>query len=529
MDTVIQMPPSIDDGVVESGMPVSPATVHYRQIFARRSPAELHTLAHIKRFMERLVGDQSFRAALAENLDNPRIVTDRYGIDVDPAQMLPLWKSAYLHHRTTPENSRWPLSALWDEYMGEMIRHRDMLRDEGDAAAAHPRFHAWRERQIQRCNSELGGSAASVTHPIIAFELSEGCTVGCWFCGIAADRFKGHFAYTDDNAVLWRGAVTHARELFGPAVRTGFCYWATDPCDNPDYDSFLFDYYRITGALPQTTTAAPLKNQALTRRIMALFDRHRTVTNRFSILTTRQLDQIHAAFTPEELMGVEMVMQQKEALTAKAKAGRAEVRREKLREAGKSDKISLVEHDHTTIACVSGFLVNMLRGRIQLVTPVPGSKRWPLGYRILGERFFKTADEFRAGLESLIDAHMSIGMPSDRPLRFRADLKYSAGDKSFTLQSRGAEHTINDAAGAVSIGELIARGAHTASQLITQAATAGADILLVADLIDQLFDAGLLEEDFDDTFAERQNEGMIMRAAALQRAMAGPAPHAGPA
>jgi len=171
----------------------------------------------------------------------------------------------------------------------------------------------------------------------------------------------------------------------------------------------------------------------------------------------------------------------------------------------------------------------MLRGRIQLVTPVPGSKRWPLGYRILGERFFKTAGEFRAGLESLIDAHMSIGMPSDRPLRFRADLKYSPGDKSFTLQSRGAEHTINDAAGAVSIGELIARGAHTASQLITQAATAGADILLVADLIDQLFDAGLLEEDFDDTFAERQNEGMIMRAAALERAMAGAAPHAGPA
>jgi radical SAM family RiPP maturation amino acid epimerase len=496
----------------------SAATEHYRQIFDRRTPEQLHTLAHIKRFMERLVGDQEFRKALAENVDNPRSVTGRLGIEVDPMQMLPLWRSSYVKHRFKPECASWPLAVVWDEYMREMLQHRDMLRDEGEMSAVNPRFHAWRERQMRRCNGELGGSALSVTHPVIAFELSEGCTVGCWFCGLSADRFKGYYEYSDAHAGLWRGVVGVAGQMFGPAVRTGFCYWATDPSDNPDYDRFLFDYYQITGALPQTTTAAPLKDLALTRRVLELFRRYRTVTNRFSVLTTKHLNQIHATFSPEELMGVELVMQNKEALTAKAFAGRARERKEKLRAANKNDAISLLERDHTTIACVSGFLVSMLRGRIQLVTPVPGSERWPLGYRIVAERFFKTPEEFREGLQTIIDDHMPECPPADRPIRFRRDLQYEAGAGSFRLHSRNVEHEVLDDIGPISIGELIARGDCTASELTARAAADGAGVLAVADLLDQLYGAGVLEEDLDDHFAWRAGDGQTSRIEATGRA-----------
>ncbi len=509
---------------------VSTATRHYRTMFERRTPEQLRMLAHIKRFMERLVGDQEFRDALSEHVDAPRPVVERYGIDVDPMAMLPLWRGGYLKHRFKPECAEWPLAVLWNEYMGEMLRHRDLLRDEGDMSASHPRFHAWRQRQMRRCNGELGGSAASVTHPVIAFELSEGCTVGCWFCGLAADRFKGYYDYSEDHAALWRGVVGVARDLFGSAASTGFCYWATDPCDNPDYDRFLFDYYDITGALPQTTTAAPLKNEALTRRVLALFDQYRTVTNRFSVLTARQLNQIHAAFSPEELMGVELVMQNKEALTAKADAGRARDRKAHLRAANKSDQIALLERDHTTIACVSGFLISMPRGRIQLVTPVPGSARWPLGYRIVAERTFKTISEFQKGLEGIINEHMQPSLPPDRPIRFRRDIAYEPGDGCFVLRTRNIEHRVLDDVTPVSIGELIARGDGTAPQLIARAATDGMGMLAVADLLDQLYEAGLLEEDLDDRFAGRRNEGLETRAAAVTRAAARlGAPHADPA
>jgi radical SAM family RiPP maturation amino acid epimerase len=498
----------------------SPATEHYRRIFDQRTPQQLRTLAHIKRFMERLVGDSGFRAALAEHVDNPGVVSRRYGIEVDPMQMLPLWRSTHLHYRFKPECAEWPLAVVWDKYMKEMLRHRDMLREEGDMSVANPRFNTWRERQIHRCMSELGGSAPSVTHPVIAFELSEGCTVGCWFCGLSAERFKGYYEYSEENASLWRGVVGVASELFGSAARTGFCYWATDPCDNPDYDRFLRDYYEITGALPQTTTAAPLKDLALTRRVLALFDQYRTVTNRFSVLTTRQLNEIHETFLPEELMGVELVMQSKESLTAKADAGRARERREKLKVANKSAAISLVERDHTTIACVSGFLVSMKSGRIQLVTPVPGSERWPLGYRIVAERFFRTKDEFRAGIEDIIGEHMPAYLMPDQSVRFRRDLQYEAGEKRFNLRSRNIEHRILDDVAPISIGDLIAGGDLTASELISRADATGADILGVADLLDQLYSAGVIEEDLDDRFAGRRSEGLEMRAASLKRAVA---------
>lgn len=490
---------------------ISEATRHYRGMFERRSPEILRTLSHIKRFMERVVGDQDFRNALAECADDPQPLAHRYGIDIDPKQMAPLWLGTHFKYRYKPECSQWPLAVLWDEYIGEMLKHRDMLRDEGDMSVSNPRFDAWRKRQIQRCLSELGVSAGSVTHPVIAFELSEGCTVGCWFCGLSADRYKGHFAYSEENARLWRGVVEAAHAVFGSAARTGFCYWATDPCDNPDYDRFLLDYYQITGALPQTTTAAPLKNEALTRRVLALFDEYRTVTNRFSVLTRKQLDKIHQTFTPEELMGVELVMQSKESLTAKADAGRARERRAKLREADKSDRIALIELDHSTIACVSGFLISMPLRRIQLVTPVPGSERWPLGYRIVAERFFDTVDAFRVGVENIIDEHMTPDLPADKPIRFRGDLTYEAGEGYFSLKSRSREYTIQDNAASVSVGALIARGMDSVEQLMAIAAESSEEIFTIAYLIEQLYEAGLLEEDLDDSYIGRRNEGLDMR------------------
>ncbi|RWM44848.1 radical SAM family RiPP maturation amino acid epimerase [Mesorhizobium sp.] len=481
-----------------SGAHLYPLAEHWRQILNRRTPEERRTLSHVKRFMERLAGDGKFRTALAENLDAPRALTERYGIEVDPLEMLPLWCGDYLKFRFKPESASWPLAMLWDEYMREISHHRDLLRDQGEMSMIDHRFHAWRERQIRRCNDELGELAPSITHPIIAFELSEGCTVGCWFCGLSADRFKGYFEYSEEHAELWRGVVGVASEMFGSAARTGFCYWATDPIDNPDYDRFLLDYHQITGALPQTTTAAPLKDEALTRRVLELFKRFGGVTNRFSVLSTKHLNQIHAAFSPEDLIGVELILQGKAAPTAKAFVGRARARKEKFKVASKDDATALPEGYPTTIACVSGFLVNMRQGRLQLVTPVPGSERWPLGYRIVGQRFFRTPDEFREGLQSIIDEHMLESPPPNLPIRFRGGLQYEAGYRYFHLRSRNIEFRVLDDVVPISVGDLIACGNCTASELIMRVTTDGASALAVADMLDQLYAAGVIEEDLDE-------------------------------
>jgi radical SAM family RiPP maturation amino acid epimerase len=474
---------------------VTEATLHYRRMFSERTPEQLRTLAHIKRFLERLVGDPGFREQLTIHIDNPQVVADQYGIDVDVRQLASLYDARFRRYRFTEERDQWPLGKVWDDYIAQMVQHRDMLRDEGDASQSNPRFDKWRRRQIERTMSELGSSGPSITHPLVALELSEGCTVGCWFCGLSADRFKGYWPYTPENAELWQGCIGVLHELFGSAARTGFCYWATDPCDNPDYDRFIEDYYHITGALPQTTTAAPLKDVELTRRILGLFDKYKTVTNRFSVINLKMLERIHATFTAEELMGVELVMQNREAWGSKANAGRAMERRLKLKQAGKDDKIDTVPADHSTIACVSGFLVNMLERKIQLVSPTRGSEAWPTGYRIYAEDRFADAAEFRAIIEGMVEAYMPETLRASDRGSFRPDLEYTPLPDGFELKGPSRIHRVTGAKHVRAVGDLLDRGDLTVGELLDQVVDQDVNIFLAAELLEEMFTGGLLDDD----------------------------------
>lgn len=477
--------------------PISEPARFYREIWDRRSPDELHKLAHIKRFMECLTGDPVFRQKLGDNMQNLRPVTDEYGIDADPAEMLPLFSREHFKYRYTEEEGQlFPLAKMWDDYMSEMLRNRDMLRDLGDTSAANPRFHAWRQRQIARCHSELGPWSKSITHPIVSFELSEGCSVGCWFCGISAERFRGYWPYDETNKALWREILEELADLFGTGAQTGFCYWATDPSDNPDYPKFIEDFHDIVGWLPQTTTAAPLRNLGWTREVLALFDKHRYVCNRFSLLTVKALHQVHAAFTPEELLGVELVLQNKDALAGKANAGRARERKQRLERDGKPGRLAVLETGQSTIACVSGFLTNMVTKTVQLVAPTQASERWPLGYRIYAEERFATAAEFRAVLTDMMAAHMPEDVASEHVLAFRPDLSYNPLADGFELSGAGAKHTIrSEIVSARYFGELVAKGNRTAGDIVVAMLQSGGDVFGVVAFLRQIFDLGVLDDD----------------------------------
>lgn len=470
------------------------SSVAYQQIWARRTADEIHTLAHIKRFSELYSGDEKFRARLREKLGNLKTFADESRLDLDPEAMLPLFHPEYIKHRFTEAEAQWPLAKAWDDYTTEM-EHAILSRAIGDCEKVNPRFHNWRQRQMRRTDSEFGDSGRDITHPIAAFELSEGCTVGCWFCGISADRFKGYLPYTDESASLWKGVLQEMVALFGEAAQSGFCYWATDPSDNPDYPRFLTDHHEITGMLPQTTTAMPLKDITLTREVMRLHDEHRCIINRFSILTTRIMHAVHAEFTPDELMGVGLVLQGREALTPKANAGRVIERREKLRSAGKSDMVAQVESEHGTIACVTGFLVNMVNRTVQLVSPTRASKRWPLGYRVYQEGRFQTARDFRATVDAMIDAHMPEDLVRGDVIAFRDDLTYQRLPDGFEVRSRGQRISVRGEPHTGVLGDLIHEGSKTSGEIQSAAVQAGADIFVTADRLHQLFELGLLNDD----------------------------------
>ncbi|MCP3688891.1 MAG: radical SAM family RiPP maturation amino acid epimerase, partial [Gammaproteobacteria bacterium] len=419
----------------------------------------------------------------------------KLGIEIDPLELLPLWNREYLEYRKTPEADAWPLAQAWDTYMAEMIAHRNSIRASGDMSTTNPQFHAWRERQINRGASELGCSSDAIVHPVIAYELSQGCSIGCWFCGISARSFEGNYNYTKQNASLWQGVLQGSKQVFGDAARTGFCYWATDPCDNPDYDKFIYDHYSIIGTLPQTTTAGPMKNISLTKRIMALHQKHMSLPNRFSVLSVRMLDKIHNEFTADELMFTELVVQTKEAIQAKAIAGRAMEKQKKFDQAGSGKSVSNINADHSTIACVSGFLVNMVAKTVQLVAPTRACEAWPKGYRVYDTHHFSTAREYTEALTNLINTHMPNSIPAHSKLSFRHDLDYAAVSGGYKLATDNVTYSCNLYPFMETLGNMIHRGEMTGGQILSELVSDGEDVFAVSSAMQNLFDLGLLDDD----------------------------------
>ncbi|MEA1672592.1 radical SAM family RiPP maturation amino acid epimerase [Nitrospirillum sp. BR 11163] len=466
--------------------PVGPAFFH-------RPPEERRQLAEIKRCLERFLGDGAFRdgcgALLAghavesgEDADDGAAALHReHGITVDVRALRPLLEPGF-----GGDLDDYPLVRLWQAHMVSQFAYRDGVVVRGDTGGHNPAYDRWRHRQIARCRGELGSTASSIVHPVVAFELSSGCSVGCWFCGISAGAFAGHAPYADNQA-LWRGMLAQTVAFFGAtAAGTGFCYWATDPADNPDYPAFIADFHAATGVVPQTTTAAPLKNPDLTRAVLALTERHQTTINRFSVLNTRLLRQIHAAFTAEELLGVELVLQQQDSLNAKAFAGRARRRPAAKRPLDEAQ-------DHPTIACVTGFLVNLPQRTVRLITPTRATDACPDGFHTLGEASFTTADEFGAALRHLL-AQVPDELAMDDVLALRPDLAATPDAAGFTLRDAGLRYQVHHPAAALLL-PLLLEGRRTVRDAYRACLTAGIDLRALANLLHRLFALGVLSEE----------------------------------
>ena len=228
-------------------------------------PDYIRDVAHIKRFLERWTMDPKYQEAFASDA---QAALKAINLTLTPADVIPLivpeQATAVTRLVRAGRADEVPVSVLrYRFFIHEKIQHRRQLRTE--TVPADPRMRAWRDQMISRCTGELGAERSdAIVHAPAAFELSQGCTVGCWFCGVAAPKFERNWPHTPDNAKLWRDCLAVVGEVFGPSAKHGFMYWATDPLDNPDYEHFLTDFYEVLGKCPQTTTAQEwAKRQAL--------------------------------------------------------------------------------------------------------------------------------------------------------------------------------------------------------------------------------------------------------------------------
>ena len=460
-----------------------------QDLLRKRSAEDLKTIAHIKRFLELASGDRKFRDSIKNNPRKADDIARSRGLSIELKKFSCKFNTETESDDKDPEL---PLALLWSEWIKDILKFRSQLTKDGFSKVADARFNAWRRRQIERTNSEMGMARGdAITHPVFSFELSKGCSVGCWFCGLGAKPFKGHFQRNPRNVSLWKNVLQTAADLFGSAAQTSFCYWATEPFDNPNYLDFIQDYKDVVGVLPQTTSAVPTRDLVWTRRLMNMVNSGNALTSRFSIINSRVLGELHRLFSPEELLRYELLMQLKESSYGKARAGKT-FKKENPPE--KKDAGLQVAPAPSSIACVSGYLVNMMDRSIKLVTPCHASDKWPLGFRVHDQGRFNDAREFGDFITGSISKHMPADIPLDAPISFRKDLKYERVENGFTLSNNCSVHSMKGNPFVSQLGDLVASGDQSVNEIIGILIEKGDDIFAVKANLNDLYEKGLLED-----------------------------------
>ena len=457
-------------------------------------PDALSKIAHIKRFLECYCGDPDFRDALNQDPSRAGSIAEARGINIDPAEVEPLWRND--SGKSDLENRDFSqLMKIWTDWVRMKTKAREMEYVWIHKSIANPKYRAWHIRQVNRCDWEVGPQNRYICHALIAFELSKGCSVGCWFCGVGAKKLQDIFRRTPENTKLWRDILHGCSEEFGPAAQAGFCYWATEPSDNPHYLDYLEDYREIIGISPLTTTAAPLRDLEWTNALLESCRKEDSSGCRFSVISLTKLRQIHEQFTPEQLVGVDLILQNKESLMSYTSTGKY---RDLESPGDNAEPGEIGRYDPGTISCVTGFLVNMVDRNIRLVSPCYASERWPLGYRIFWERTWTDAGDFRAAIREAIERHMPTSMKGDARVRFNDCLTYQKTDDGFTLESPFRNYTVNGTPIVNAVGNLVSRGDMAASQVLKEVVHQGHDFFAVSGTLQHMFEKGLIDDDISE-------------------------------
>ena len=464
-------------------------------------PASL--FANVKRFRERWGADDRFRKEVVQDAAAAFAGADL--ADLDPESLAFYWRPGARVDPAAPEviaNQR-----IEDEAQA----YFEFARADDGAILA---YREWRARQRARCAFALGPIFSPLTlHLPFAVELTRGCSLGCWFCGVSAIPLQ---AVLETDLLAWEEMLCALKGVFGTTADRGFLFWATDPLDHPDYEDYAVTFARVLGRFPTTTTAAAHSDFGRTRKLISLSRAGDSPALRFSIVSLRRLNELHAEFPPVEIADVSLVPVNRESVLALAEAGHARRKGKRLPEkiAREREKITRAAYvpviepealQHRTIACVSGFLVEPIEQRVRLITPEPCSDRWPDGYAVLDEARFERAGELAPALEGIVARCMQSDPPPRLALQRGIELDArsphhvraaaNGHEMSFKSKHRSLVHL-------TSLAESFRGGASTDETVRCIASTFGLNLATARKDLRDLWSQGVLIEsefDFSDT------------------------------
>ena len=495
----------------------------YVDSFAGFSPDEMHMLAETKRFFECYEGDRDFRAALeagGQFTGEQRRMLKDIGVTFEPEAMALLWKQpdlfdripALVAHHASFEGLPADIHAALAPYPEMRIwlvwrYRRDRMRLTGkllytSRPTLSPEYTAWRARRIAAVRNELAAFGWAIDHPCYAVEVSVGCSVGCGFCAFDAGKLEAVFDLTrPENRELVRGVAGGMVRVLGWPAAHGMLYWNTEPHDNPHYVKLLGLWERLTGTKLCTTTARA--GEDWIRELLDYYSKGQPAPwPQISVLTRSIMRRLHRTFTPMEMRDAPLRMQQKdsESYRAKVPSGREKmlerlVRIKDLRDMDFENLPEGFEPPQTSVACVSGLLVNMVNRTVKLISPCYTTLEYRYGYRVFDETTFDGPEDFEVALKRMAKRSMVIRPYPEMPVRWRDDLKMVPQPDGFTLLSPTTRRDFRRGELHVRTGELVGRGDRSYGQVFEELSDNPQIGPIVAmTMLDSLFDKGYLCE-----------------------------------
>lgn len=491
-------------------MPEDTPVNGYGRVLAEFTETEIDLIVRLKRFFEVVQGDPEFTKAFTAGSFSPEQKTrlQQIGVTFDVRELALFWEDSGLHLEILQgcacgnealaleirkKLQKAPLIDLWFRYAAHKNAVYHQFRRTVFRVPKNPQFDAWRMRRVAAAKSELGHFGHVIDHPILAFELGDGCSVGCWFCAFAARKLTTNLEYPKYRG-FFQEVVSSCAELFGPdQASMALLYYGTEPHDNPNYLDFLKDFKAITGHPTCTSTAVPGDAEWL-RSLIAFYRQDNLPWPRLSVLTRAMMHRIHDLYTPDELRDVELLMQMKDHSREKVTGGRIVAEHQGMKDREDGQYLENIV-PQGSIACVSGFLINMVNRTIQVVSPCYTSKQWIYGYRIFASANFTDAADFPAAIRNLIDRTMASAPRSECTARFRDDLLYKPTEQGFDLVSPNQIHHFTGREVQGPLGAMIAAGDRCYAQVYNDMTSIkGVNPLLAGMAVQRLFDGGFLDE-----------------------------------
>ncbi len=331
-----------------------------------------------------------------------------------------------------------------NEYVREYLRRLEKVEGYVRTSVAENRFNDmslcyFGQITRNRCRMECADirEHSMIYYFPIAFELSKGCSVGCDFCGFAADKLSGIFRYNEENAVLWKEILNITKRIIGQVAGSCPCYFATEPFDNPDYEKFLLVYNDVFGEIPQTTTAVCERDPDRFRRFLDLIGRknlreHASV--RISIRSLAQFQKIREEFSEDELADIELLANHRESVNRYSDSGRSR------NNCDLDDK----KRSRYSISCVSGLYVNMVEKTISFIEPEIPDDEFSLGYREREKKSFKNAEEYEKYAKIMINSYARFRLGNDERLMWNKNIRIDNSDeKIISFDGEGSHYRIS--------------------------------------------------------------------------------------